>query len=236
MAAAGAPSALAAARALSPGRAVLRRPGGRARPVAETRAPQRRQPAPDQLLPLAAARSRRGSPMHNDRALYAATARAQRLLRAERRTRRRVAVLLPESHRLQRSRRQQERRVQRARRITIAYVRDFTPFRDLRALGFHNGFRGAAAHAPRFRLRDPPYDVPFTAYRRADFPGTTRRVAQWLTIHRGPVVSSTSAPTGSSILSIAGARRPTQMRRGDRCTGTDAAREVPVVRNLIATR
>ena len=122
-------------------------------------------------------------PMHNDRALYARyRTRFNDLLRAgaARHGGSRVALLLPESHRLQRSLPfQQERRVQRAVRPVHAdrlRARLHAVHRDLRALGFHEqGFRGAAARrAAISSTRIRPTTCRSRRTRRADFPGTTR--------------------------------------------------------------
>jgi hypothetical protein len=98
-------AAVAAARASPAGRAVLRRPRGRARAAAGAGAAERRQPARHRLLPLAAARpADRPAARERRDAVLRAPRPLQRAARRRRGRRRRSGrpLLLPEPHRLQR--------------------------------------------------------------------------------------------------------------------------------------
>jgi DNA adenine methylase len=80
----------------------------------------------------------------------------------------------------------------------VAYVRDFTPWRDaLAGWRFTTGDFEAMSLAPDdFVYADPPYDVEFTQYARAKFTWDDQvRTATWLSRHRGPVVLVNQATT-----------------------------------------
>jgi DNA adenine methylase len=82
------------------------------------------------------------------------------------------------------------------RYASIAYVRDFIPYREL--LGRWElvcaDFAELALAPDDFVYADPPYDVPFRAYSREGFEWEDQvRLAHWLADHPGPVVASNQA-------------------------------------------
>ncbi len=79
---------------------------------------------------------------------------------------------------------------------SIAYQRDFTPYRDaLAGWAFSAGtFQNVPLQPDDFVYADPPYDVEFTQYSRHAF-GWAEQVAlvEWLEAHPGPIVLSNQA-------------------------------------------
>lgn len=79
---------------------------------------------------------------------------------------------------------------------TINYVTDFTPYRHaLDGWDFTTGdFSTIVLAHDDFIYADPPYDVPFTTYSPGGFSWDDQlRLAEWLAMHRGPVVTSNQA-------------------------------------------
>jgi DNA adenine methylase len=120
----------------------------------------------------------------------------------------------------------------------IAYVRDFSPYRQVFAgWTFTSGDVEAVPLEPRdFVYADPPYDVEFTHYSRVRFTwADQQRTAEWLARHPGPVVLVNQATTrveklyrklGYAVRFLKGPRRIS--RTGDRTP----AREILATRNL----
>lgn len=78
----------------------------------------------------------------------------------------------------------------------IEYVRDFSAYKEtLAGWDFSQGDFDTLKLTPEdWIYADPPYDVPFTKYSKEDFSWDDQvRLAQWLTVHPGPVVASNQA-------------------------------------------
>jgi len=79
---------------------------------------------------------------------------------------------------------------------TIAYIRDFTPYREaFDGWVFEaKDFEDLKLQPDDFVYADPPYDVEFTKYSRTGFNWDDQvRLAHWLARHTGPVVASNQA-------------------------------------------
>ena len=214
------PAAVERPRAGAAGRAVLRRPGRRARAPAGSRATQRRQPARHQLLPLAEARA------HDQRAdgeraeaYYAYRTQFNALLAAGPHAtgRGRVALLLSEPDRLQRPvPLQQPRRVQRALRPVRphplrarlhAYRRAFAGW-ELRAGTSRRSRCGRTTSSTPIR----PTTSRSRSTRGCAFSWDDQvRAAEWLARHPGPVVLVNQATP--RISRSTGARLPPAVPR-----------------------
>jgi DNA adenine methylase len=121
---------------------------------------------------------------------------------------------------------------------SIAYVRDFTPYRNVLAgWTFTSGDVESVPIEPDdFVYADPPYDVEFTHYARNRFTwDDQQRTAEWLSRHRGPVVLVNQATSrveklyrrlGYELLFLDAPRRIS--RTGDRTP----AREILATRNI----
>lgn len=78
----------------------------------------------------------------------------------------------------------------------INYTRDFRPYRRaLRRWTFTSGdFVAIRLDPDDLIYADPPYDVEFTAYTAGGFGWDDQvRLAEWLAVHRGPVIASNQA-------------------------------------------
>jgi DNA adenine methylase len=76
---------------------------------------------------------------------------------------------------------------------SIAYVRDFSPYREIfsRWRFVNRDFESLELRSTDFVYADPPYDVPFAQYSRDGFSWADQvRAAEWLVRHKGPVVLS----------------------------------------------
>ncbi|MEM9536449.1 MAG: Dam family site-specific DNA-(adenine-N6)-methyltransferase [Cyanobacteria bacterium P01_E01_bin.45] len=79
---------------------------------------------------------------------------------------------------------------------TINYVTDFSDYRPLLdAWVIQQGdFETITTDSSDFIYADPPYDVEFTAYSAGGFDWSEQvRLAEWLSTHNGPVVTSNQA-------------------------------------------
>ena len=82
------------------------------------------------------------------------------------------------------------------RHKTINYCYDFTHYAELMQIWqFERGdFAQLALEADDFVYADPPYDVEFTTYSAGGFGWDDQvRLAEWLSMHQGPVVASNQA-------------------------------------------
>jgi DNA adenine methylase len=136
-------------------------------------------------------------PLENDEALYYRHRdRFNALIRAGRAGTREAAALFYYLNRtayngLCRFNSRGEFNVPFGRYRTIAYVRNFTAFRDVFGpWEFTTGdFAAVALEPDDFVYADPPYDVEFRAYARGGFPWADQeRTARVFARHRGPVV------------------------------------------------
>ena len=172
------------------GRTVLRRPGRGPGPHAGSRAPERRQPAPDQLLPLAAARprdrpadgERRAAVLSPPRALQRAARRAAGTT-APKPPRCSTTSIAPASTGSAGSTRG-EFNVPFGRYARIGYTRDFTAYRDaLRALDVHRAATSSASRSSQTTSSTPtrPTTSSSRSYSKGGFslgrPGAHRRMA-----------------------------------------------------------
>lgn len=79
---------------------------------------------------------------------------------------------------------------------TINYTYDFTPYSEvLKGWQFASGdFEQVPLEPDDFIYADPPYDVEFTSYSPGGFSWNDQeRLAEWLSLHPGPVVVSNQA-------------------------------------------
>ncbi|MEL7475244.1 MAG: Dam family site-specific DNA-(adenine-N6)-methyltransferase [Cyanobacteria bacterium J06555_12] len=79
---------------------------------------------------------------------------------------------------------------------TINYVTDFSDYRPLLGAWViqQGDFETITTDSSDFIYADPPYDVEFTAYSAGGFDWSEQvRLAEWLSIHNGPVVTSNQA-------------------------------------------
>ncbi len=121
---------------------------------------------------------------------------------------------------------------------TINYRRDFLVYKEtLRQWSFKIGdFEQVALETNDFVYADPPYDVEFTQYSKDGFTWDDQiRLAEWLSLHRGPVVLSNQAtPRVMKLYRKLGFK--VKRLRGPRlisCTGDrTSAEEVLATRNL----
>ena len=142
------------------------------------------------------------APMENDETLfYAHRAAFNDLIRAGKADTREAAGLFYFLNRtgfngLCRFNRKGEFNVPFGRYARIAYVRDFTPYRDRLAPWEITcaDFEALAVVADDFVYADPPYDVQFVDYAKDGFSWDDQvRLAHWLARHPGPVVASNQA-------------------------------------------
>ena len=124
------------------------------------------------------------------------------------------------------------------RYASIAYTRDFNPYRDVFAgWTFTTGDVEEVPLEPRdFVYADPPYDVEFTHYAKDRFTwDDQQRTAAWLATHPGPVVLVNQATErvetlyrrlGYAVQFLSAPRRIS--RTGDRTP----AREILATRNI----
>ncbi len=124
------------------------------------------------------------------------------------------------------------------RYVTINYVTDFTPYRDvLASWSFSLGdIDDVAIESGDFVYADPPYDVEFTHYAQGGFTWDDQeRTAERLAKHRGPVVLVNQATARIERLYRQLGYTITRMDAPRRisCTGDRTpAREVIATRNL----
>ena len=236
---------LGAARAPAARRAVLRRPRGDARPDARARAPERRQPARHQLLPLASGRPPHRSP-HGERreavlrSIATGSTRCWRpvVVRSAKRARSSTTLIGPATTASAGSTdpanstcRSVSTRGSPTRATSLRTARCSPAGRSLPATW--NRCRSSRGD---FIYADPPYDVEFTHYAKDRFTWADQeRTAGWLAAHPGPVVLVNQATErveklyrklGFEVRFLNAPRRIS--RTGDRTP----AREIIATRNL----
>ena len=102
---------------------------------------------------------------------------------------------------------------------TVRYRKDFLDYKEvLKNWELRSGdFEALPLSGNEFLYVDPPYDVEFTKYSEKDFLWEDqKRLADWLSLHKGPVVASNQATTrilelyeanGFTIFTLAAPRR-----------------------------